>query len=602
MDEPWLAITRSGRRLDELQREDLETLVLEMCDEYDLRNIKTLKLKIAIDQLQTQVEYSEENSRCVALGYVTPPEQLISKPKINSRQSPRSSQSKPNDNGQPVYGSFNSYQAGNKRVVTLRHKLQNVNDRITNVKNERQKLIELSETLKRRLEERVTPALEPFHHTYATPKKKNPNHNPTFNKVVKSLERMIPNEKDDEMHDLLSCVYCLMTGNDVVALQTFSDLSMPTVSRIGLEDLQDKLNDRNAQLSILYERYKNFQNDNSKLIDDYQSLNEKMRDHVIDDEYQKQNLLDQLKQIEEELQKIPLVQEQITAKTTERENLYDEIEKLHQDGKKTIDYEVEMKTKIQEIQSQTLTEQYTEKQLHSENDVLKSEENEIRMKKKNAEEDLPELVTRKNEIQAQKQYIDDKLNMLKIVQIDDPGKLSWVYEFSNSSTVEDIIEYGKNIEEKKKRNEQTLSDLKSEIKKTKEENLQLQRRIKKLGLKKRDKKHKTVPEEKTDDENSKSVTVSETTKTFESSSFKEEKKPQNTEESKPLVKEKSESSIKEEEKPPIKERSDSSDLSLFESSISEEQKEETHEETKLEEKKEETKLEEKKEETKPEEI
>ena len=48
MDEPWLAITRSGRRLDELQREDLETLVLEMCDEYDVRNIKTLKLNVTL--------------------------------------------------------------------------------------------------------------------------------------------------------------------------------------------------------------------------------------------------------------------------------------------------------------------------------------------------------------------------------------------------------------------------------------------------------------------------------------------------------------------------------------------------------------------------
>ncbi|EAX95856.1 hypothetical protein TVAG_053710 [Trichomonas vaginalis G3] len=456
MDEPWKHISENGRRLKELQREELETLVLEMCDEYDMRNIRLLNLRVSIDKLQTCLEVAEENSRKAVLGFVIAPESQITKPTVKSP--------KHKEFTAPVYGAFNSYQAGNKRIVTLRHQVETLLTRIQNTMNETQRLLHKKDKYKKLLEERKVPESEPFNHHVVPVKKKPQINNITFGKAVKCTKDLINKENDPQIHNLLTTVYCLLTNNNIEALQAYSEIAFPVLTEMSITELREQLSDRNAQISILNEQYKDFQRRHGRLVDDFTSLNEKMRDHIIEDDTEKNNILAQIEELEQILRQIPEKQKEITELTEEREKLYDAIEQVHAEGMKTIDFEVENKSKIQEMEKEKISLDFTYKALLQENGDKKQSEEDIRTQNKRVLDELNEMLTTKTEVTAQKTVINDKFNLLLKVNIEDPITLAQVAEFCKAITVSEIEERHKAAVDEQAEVKKEVHELKDECK------------------------------------------------------------------------------------------------------------------------------------------
>lgn len=456
MVEPWTHISENGRKLKELPREDLETLVLEMCDEYDMRNIRLLNLRVSIDKLTTCLEIAEENSRKAVLGFVIAPEAQITKPTIKS---PRQKEFT-----MPVYGAYNSYQAGNKHIVTLRHQVETLLTRIQFSMSETQRLLAKKEKYKKLLEQRSVPEKEPFNHHVTHIKKKPKINNVTFKKAINCVKELINKEKDNDVHNLLTTAYCLLTENDVSALHSYSEIAFPVLTEMSLKELREQLSDRNAQISILNEQYKDFQRRHSRLVDDFTSLNEKMRDHIIEDDTEKNNILAQIAELDQVMQQIPERQKDITTLTEEREKLYDEIEQVHTEGLKTVDFEVEMKAKIGELEKEKISLDFTLQSLLQENGTKKTEEENIRNQIKMVQDELNESITRKNEIAARKAIINDKYNLLLKCQIEDPITLAQLAEFCKAVTLSEIEERHKQATEERQEVKKEVHDLKDECK------------------------------------------------------------------------------------------------------------------------------------------
>ena len=135
-------LTSSNKLIKDISRIELESLILKINEEFDLRSNKIKSLNFKIPILIKTIENYQEQARKGTINLINSPEIQISPFKSNI-----SSTKKINYNSQ-ITGSFNPYLAGNKKIVTLRHKISEIfsniqqidqqimkyNDEINNIK------------------------------------------------------------------------------------------------------------------------------------------------------------------------------------------------------------------------------------------------------------------------------------------------------------------------------------------------------------------------------------------------------------------------------------------------------------------------------------
>jgi DNA repair exonuclease SbcCD ATPase subunit len=141
-------------------------------------------------------------------------------------------------------------------------------------------------------------------------------------------EELLKREKDHHDHDLLLCVYCLLTGDDARALELFGCLMQPDGRPDELARLEDSLADHDAQVAILREQYRHLLARHEPLCDAYKDLLKRMPGHAVDIEAQAAKLRERIAMLDEEIAKIPGLQAEIEALIKERDALLAEKDAL----------------------------------------------------------------------------------------------------------------------------------------------------------------------------------------------------------------------------------------------------------------------------------
>lgn len=361
----------NNRNVSDIPREELEELVMEMQEQLEQRKKRETQLRDQVTIDKTRVKVAEISLKDQNLQFILPPSALRPSYAKNYAQ-PLTKQLDQSDeigsdvatreNGEPslespprryesnISGSYNPYQGANRRIVTLRQKIGDLQQEILDTDKETQELHRELEKLRRLLENRHCPKNEPFRHEKPIPKTKAKKKKITLKACIDYCSDLLKEEKEPIPHDELLCVYYLLTKDDVLALELFGKLRAPDLSPDDIALLDDRLRDREAQLSILREQYRHLLARHEPLRDAFKDLKDRLPDHLIDNEEAANMLRNQIAELQKLIDGIPDLEKEIERLKELKAKLLKEKEDLFNEGnRKLSEVDIEMRRILSQI-------------------------------------------------------------------------------------------------------------------------------------------------------------------------------------------------------------------------------------------------------------
>ena len=433
----------NGRDVKELDRRELEDLIIELDQELTRRTLKITELKTKLTKASALTKRSEETAVRANLELVHPPSAL--NPDYAKNYAGREaleylekSGPKPNVKKAQIVGSYNPTAGANKRIAALREQVAETYEKIDKTKEEKAKLQKKLIELKAKLESLSIPSDEPYKRKFPNPVTKGKKKKVTFAQVRKLLSDLISNEKDQFRKLCYECCRLLVSNdsnydNDREALAIFSEI-YPNEDDKTLEQLKDILSDRTAHVAILEQEFQCLDSRVSALKDAFISLNEKMNGHVVDTDDDLQVLKDRIAELERMIDDIPKTEERIKALKEERDKLFDEKDELFQHGTEEA---AKLEAEINAMKAKILTDRagYDQEriQLEEQDARLRTEYETISAEVRNLRETRIAIADELKRITNEKYKIHDKLQQLANVGITEPGQTYKIYVFANKA-------------------------------------------------------------------------------------------------------------------------------------------------------------------------
>jgi chromosome segregation ATPase len=171
----------------------------------------------------------------------------------------------------------------------------------------------------------------------------------TLKSCVKYSDELLKREKDPDLHDELLCVYWLLTGDDLRAFDVLQHIWAPNVKDEDLARLDDLLQDREAHVSILREQYRHLEARHNPLSDAYRDLRGRIN-HIVDDDGQRQNLVDRIAELEKKSEEIPGRKKMIDELNAHLKELVEEKDRLFKKaGEDAAELDAKARQEIAEI-------------------------------------------------------------------------------------------------------------------------------------------------------------------------------------------------------------------------------------------------------------
>ena len=442
MLDPWQFMASNGRSVAELTRAELEDLLMEMTEELDIRKQTAHELLMSVTQLQTRVQVVESSVQDANTKYLKPPKAM--KPRtpykvlkatttIPGDDSPRKDAFKTQ-----VTGSFNPYEAGSRRVTALQHRLGDVHQQILDCKAETEKLMREKAKLQMALESREVPRKEIFKHEKPIPKHCPKEGSVDARKCMTILEHLIDNEKDRDERDVLLCCHMLLTGHDKKALQLFSALYDPDSHPDEEATLQEALIDREVQVTIVLEQFKNLAARHQSLMKSYVDLKQRLEGHLIDKEDVIFSLKHQIAELQEKIDAIPEVNAEIEKLKEQRDQTKAKVSETARKSRESVSFEVGLKNQEADIKREIAGQKALLGQLEKQNQELKSEFDVRTSKTTILSDEIEEMQTKYAEMKGQDDVIQEKTGLLRRARIRTAEQVKEIYEQAQRTSAEEL--------------------------------------------------------------------------------------------------------------------------------------------------------------------
>ena len=430
----------ANRDVSELSREELEALVMELNTENENRSLRIHKLREQVTVAATKVKAVESSVQDQCLDYIVPPSALrpsfaqgyaalmtsdsMDSPAVKDTGEPGDLPESPRKYEPRTAGSYNPYQGANRRIVSLRQKVGDLQQQIVDTHKETQELHQELERLRALLEKRKPPTGQPFRHEKPIPKFKADKGKVTLKACVKYCEELLKREKDPTSHDELLCVYYLLTGDDVLALELFGNLLAPGMGPDDLAKLDELLKDRDAQLSILREQYRHLLARHEPLRDAFRDLKARMPDHLVDNADVIAHLKEQIAALQKLIDGIPELAKEIEDLKKRREELLSEKEKLFAQGSAEAgEVDAELRRRLAELSEDKAGVERERRQLEEVDKRIRERYTTIAEESRRMKEDEVELRRLLEDREAKKREMHRKLTMLQNAGIKTPQQV-----------------------------------------------------------------------------------------------------------------------------------------------------------------------------------
>lgn len=433
----------NNRNVSDIPREELEELVMEMQEELEQRKKRETQLRDQITIDKTRVKVAEISLKDQNLQFILPPsalrpsyaknyaqpltKQLDQDEEIGSdiatreNGEPNLTESPPRRYESNISGSYNPYQGANRRIVTLRQKIGDLQQEILDTDKDAQELHRELERLRKLLENRHCPKNEPFRHEKPIPKTKPKKKKITLKTCIDYCSDLLKEEKEPIPHDELLCVYYLLTKDDVLALELFGKLRAPDLSPDDIALLDDRLRDREAQLSILREQYRHLLARHEPLRDAFKDLKDRLPDHLIDNEEAANMLRNQIAELQKLIDGIPDLEKEIERLKELKAKLLKEKEDLFNEGARQLaEVDAEMRKVLSQISEDKAGVEREKRQLEEIDRRIRERYYTIAEELRRMKIDEAELRRRLDDMERKKKQMHDRLVLLQNAGLKSP--------------------------------------------------------------------------------------------------------------------------------------------------------------------------------------
>lgn len=421
-------MTANNRNISEITREELEELVMEMRKQLSERKELETEFKSLLTIASAKVKAYESGLKDQNLDYIIPPSALM--PDYGDPTS-FSFQRKFNPK---TAGSYNPYQGANRRIVTLRHKIGDLQEKIIATNKDEQELrIEL-ERLRKLLENRPLPKSEPFRHEKPIPKTKGKKKTVTLASCAKYCRELIKEEKDPMWHDKELCVYYLLTKDDALAFELFERLFRASLPDFDLDDLDEMIKDREAQVAILLEQLRHLEARKQSLEGPFRDLIKRLPGHQLDTSEKLEHYRQRIEELNKKIASIDDINALIEQLRKRLNELLQEKEKAFDEGNDRLaGVDKDMRDKLNQISAEKAGVEQEYRHLEERDGRLRERYETIIMeleKMKKDEEDLRRLI---EEMQRKKKKTHDKFVMLQKAGLQYPTEIRELYKLSKET-------------------------------------------------------------------------------------------------------------------------------------------------------------------------
>lgn len=447
MLQQWQLMKSNGRSVRDLTRTDLEDLIMEMHEELDGRCIKSTKLSRHVSVLNSNLTALQTTLQESNLAYFQPAPALrpdtqykTLKKELSKKKDPDSPFRYTQEHFQKeVVGSYNPYQGGNRRIVTLRHRIGDLTQQIYDTKDETRRYQNECQKLAKSLETRNVPKIG-FKPPRPIPKYAKKEGGITGKQVIDALEQMIENERDQDDRQYLICAHMLLTGNDQNACIMFQDIYQPNFAPDDPRVLKDQLSDRNAQISLLFEQYKGLAENHDNLMDAYLDLQRRLQDHLIDDDAVKNNLHEQIEKLQKNLDTIPVLQKEIETLSEKKQKLSEDVKEIVRTGRASVDVEVKLKNDAAEIKKNKAGLSVEQAQLERINAERKEQHQTLAEVVRALNEEIHEISNEYDEKEGQRNIIKDRCQLLRKARVNTSARVKEISEISRETLPSEIYQ------------------------------------------------------------------------------------------------------------------------------------------------------------------
>lgn len=472
-------MSQNGRNVGELQREDLEQLIIELDAEMISRTKRITELRSILTTVNSSVKRTETAAQDQILDYIIAPSCLKADYAKNyaGKEALESINNEPltHQNGElyarkeaRITGAYNPYSGANRRIVALRQKIGEMQQKIVDVNEDKEKLLKEKQRLKDLLEQNPHADIKnsPFIHEKPIPKSMNKKkNNVTKKQCLNALDKLLEQEKDQYRNDCLRCVGLILTGEDREALELFARLFEPGLSENSIKELEDLLSDRNAQVAILREQFNHLDSKQNALRNAFLTLKDKMANHNIGFESDIDELRVRVLELEQMIKEIPVVESEIRELRERRRQLLDEKDEIFRKGSDEASRRyAELKQKRDDLADDKSGYDRERIQLEERDQRLREQYNTIVEECKRLRANESDVKEQLNKIETEKRKIHANLTLLARAGITDPSQVMDIANFCNGSTPTEIeIDRSRYDDEFKTRKDSYLS-LKKECK------------------------------------------------------------------------------------------------------------------------------------------
>ena len=475
----------NNRNVSDIPREELEELVMEMREQLEQRKKRETQLRDQVTIDKTRVKVAEISLKDQNLQFILPPsalrpsyaknyaqpltkqldqdEELGSDIATRENGEPNLTESPPRRYESNISGSYNPYQGANKRIVTLRQKIGDLQQEIIDTDKDAQELKRELERLRNLLENRHCPKNEPFRHEKPIPKTKPKKKKITLKACIDYCSDLLKEEKDPVSHDELLCVYYLLTKDDILALELFGKLLAPDLSPEDIAQLDDRLRDREAQLSILREQYRHLLARHEPLRDAFKDLKDRLPDHLIDNEEALNLLRKQIEELQKLIDGIPDLEKEIEELKKRKMQLLKEKEELFEEGsRKLAEVDDEMRRVLQQISEDKAGVEREKRHLEEIDRRIRERYYTIVEELRRMKADEAELKIRLDEMERKKKKMHDRLVQLQNAGVKSPMQVRAVDQLCREMLPIDLFNIRQTMLDDCNKQMKSLRDLKKE--------------------------------------------------------------------------------------------------------------------------------------------
>ncbi|KAH0792953.1 hypothetical protein GPJ56_003123 [Histomonas meleagridis] len=468
MKKTKILLTPANRNISELTRPELESLIIEFHQESIRRSKIIHDLREENKKTGSKMRSVQSSLQDQNLDYLVPPSALRSD--YATRYIPTktefSSDIATRENGEPalarpISGSYNPYQGSNRRITSLRQKIGDLQQEIIDTETNIHDLSVELEKLRAILENRpFQPPTSTFQHQRKVPKKKK-KPQITLQYCIKYCRGLLKQEKDPIAHDILLCAYFLLTKQDLKALELFDRLYQIEFGEYDPNEIDDLLNDRNAQVSILLEQYKSLKSRHDPLRDAFIDLKSRLPKHIYDNSDISNQLQKDINKLKKEIGEIPKIEQEIKDLKDKKAKLNEEKDKIMKDGSNNLsNIEDEYRKKINGISEDKAEVEQEKRQLEEVDKRIRERYNTIAEELeriKNEEIPLRKILDDRD---SKKKEMHRKLVMLENAGVKTPQQVREIYAICDKKSPDQMSDERYKLVEEYNKNGRKLKNLK----------------------------------------------------------------------------------------------------------------------------------------------